>query len=365
MISALYNGVLANDVAPVQATCHTGNCTWPLTPSMGVCGGCASSSYSRIDCANGVCNYSFPSGSVASLYDFDNPSRNKSEDLAGFQVVPGRGAAFNMSLDNRLYIMNVDLFGASYWSFANPHPPLANTECALWMCIQTYKTTINSTIQHQEILSTYDNVNIGYHNLNVSGIPFDGGSYYDFPELPSETPSDKNNGFSVNLWAYLALQQYIHKSMQGSVYWNASQHFSNDLIRGIWNGTTNPHTWINNVALSMSNVVRSTNTSSRPEYNGTALALTIRIRWEWLTIPAILVVTSIVFLTMVVTQTMYSPVQSWKGSPLTLLLFDVDQDTRKLAYGHLEEHKGALKAVGDQRVQLLEVEGGIRRFQAF
>lgn len=362
MIGALYSGVLADNVPPIEAKCSTGNCTWPESPSIAICGDCAKSAFEKLDCNDdSTCDYSLSSGSVATLYDFENQSDKAG---AGFQVIPGRGATFNSSLNDRLYVMNVDLFGAPYWSFAESNPQLSNTECALWMCIQSYKINVTSTIQHQELMHQYDDIDTSYHNLNVSGLAFNGGTFYDFPKLPPRFGADAESRFSVDLWAYLALQQYLHGAMQGSVRWQASQHFSNDLIRGIWKGTTDPHTWINNIATSMTNVVRSTNTSSRAQYDGVASSLTIKIRWEWLALPAALVLLSIMFLFIVMFRTACSPVHSWKGSPLTLLLFDIDRDIKEQANGKVDRHNGVKRAIGKTRVRLVGDGGVVRRFQA-
>ncbi|KAH7419273.1 hypothetical protein BKA64DRAFT_751689 [Cadophora sp. MPI-SDFR-AT-0126] len=36
--AAIYNGILATNASHLPAPCRTGNCTWPITPSLGVCG---------------------------------------------------------------------------------------------------------------------------------------------------------------------------------------------------------------------------------------------------------------------------------------------------------------------------------------
>ena len=85
---------------------------------------------------------------------------------------------------------------------------------------------------------------------------------------------------------------------------------------------------------------------------------------ERLVLLAALLLMSIVFLIIVMIRTTYSPVQNWKGSPLTLLLFDVDQDTKKVAYGQVDKHNGAQKAIGNTKVRLVKEDGGMRKFHA-
>ena len=65
----------------------------------------------------------------------------------------------NTRPDGRLYLANISLFGVpsnySTSTFSTP-PVLSNVECALWVCVQTYKTIVESSIQHQSVVSTHD-----------------------------------------------------------------------------------------------------------------------------------------------------------------------------------------------------------------
>jgi hypothetical protein len=50
MIAAMYSGVLTSNIDPVSPSCPSGNCTWPATPTMAVCGECAALDYGEPDC---------------------------------------------------------------------------------------------------------------------------------------------------------------------------------------------------------------------------------------------------------------------------------------------------------------------------
>lgn len=352
MIAALYNGVLAEAVEPSRPSCPSGNCTWPITPSMAVCGKCVDSTWVLQNCTDFDCIWTSPAGSVTTLYNFQSYG-NGSNDGPGFQVVPSRGATFNTSLQDRLYVMNIDILGAPYWSFADSNPPFSGYECALWLCVNAYEVKINSTMQNVSVVASHARLNASWLNMKTSVLPFDGGTWYQYPSLGVELNAH-NITFTVRLWAYMALQQYMYATMNGTVYWSTSQHFSNDLIRGIWNGTEDIDSWISNLATSMSNVVRSTNSSSRAEYSGTALALTVKVQWAWLTLPALLVFLSIGCLSATIIRTKQSTVNAWKGSPLTLLLCTLDADIKKDGNWQLRKRNGLENALGHRKVRLSE-----------
>ena len=107
--------MLSNDIQPVTANCPSGNCTWPITPSLAVCGACAASTYT-LACGNSFCNYTMPSGSVIPLI---NPE--KVDYGTGFAVVSGKGSKWNSSIYDKLYIANFDVVGAPAESLICPN----------------------------------------------------------------------------------------------------------------------------------------------------------------------------------------------------------------------------------------------------
>ena len=121
MIAATYNGILNQNVESLPTSCPTGNCTWPLTPSMAICGACSASTYT-ISCFPGVCNsnccsipscnYTLPSGAVANLTNFAQVFGALRG--IGFRVLLSLGAIYNPSEPHRIYITNFDVFGAPW-----------------------------------------------------------------------------------------------------------------------------------------------------------------------------------------------------------------------------------------------------------
>ena len=63
-------------------------------------------------------------------------------------------------------------------------------------------------------------------------------------------------------------------------------------------------------------------------------------------------------------QTAASLMYSWKGSPLTMLLFELDRDISQEALGQVEKQGGLLKTIGSTKVRMLREDGGIRKLHA-
>jgi hypothetical protein len=370
MLSGIYSGMLSSGTRPVLATCPTANCTWPITPSVAVCGACAESTFGSVGC-NSIgrsCNYTLPSGQSTQLFNFVEHSIATGGG-AGFQVIPSYlGSIFDREQSNRAYIMNLELFGLPFgFSIRNPqYAPLprglnlTNTECALWMCVQAYNTTISSNIQHDEIVDVFDTANSTEWRLNLKQM-----AEFQLPTVPSSLDPANQTNFTVAYQAGRTLDHFFFENMKGNVSIGpVAYKTSSDLIYGAWNGSTNASAWIANLATSMTNVMRSADSVSRDQYNGSQYELTVTVRWEWLVFPAALVAASLVYLLVIMSQTAASPVHSWKGSPLTMLLFELDRDISQEAHGQVEKQGGLLKTIGGTKVRMVREDGGIRKLHA-
>jgi hypothetical protein len=370
MLSGIYSGMLGSSVRPIQATCPTANCTWPITPSVGVCGACAESTFGSVGCnsTSRSCNYTLPSGQSTQLFNFVEETVAYGGG-AGFQVIPSmQGSIFSREQGNRAYIMNLELFGLPFgFSIHNsvnaPLPRglnLTNTECALWVCVQAYNTTVSSNIQHDEIVDVFETVNGTEFRYN-----YQQRAQFQMPAVPTSLDPANQTNFTVAYQAGRTLDTFFFNNIKGNVSIGPVAYTpSSDLVYGAWNGSTNASAWISSIATSMTNVMRSTDTMSRDQYNGSQYELTVTVRWEWLVFPAALVAASLVYLLVIMFQTAASPVYSWKGSPLTMLLFELDRDISQKAHGQVEKQGGLLKKIGSTKVRMSREDGGIRKLHA-
>lgn len=266
-----------------------------------------------------------PSGSIAVF-----PNGTSNDEGNGFQVTASQGAKYNSSIHDKLYIANFDVLGAPYGSYglAGWENNVTSQECAMWMCIQKLKVDTTDGHQTQRILDTFDTIN------STTPMSFSGEYNLTFPTLPANMSADPNvEVYNVTYLAVEALQGFLSPLFNGSVFINIeSQLPSSDAIEALWNGTSDMNAWMQNLALSMNNVVRNSVPVSRDVYNGTTSDLGVRIRWAWFVLPILMVAGSLILLVVVIVETARSPVEAWKGSPLAYLVFGVDQETR----GNLE-----------------------------
>ena len=64
---AIYNRILNSNIANLGVTCKTGNYTWPVMLSLGICGSCTPQMVITSCITGGECVYTLPSGTNAAV----------------------------------------------------------------------------------------------------------------------------------------------------------------------------------------------------------------------------------------------------------------------------------------------------------
>jgi hypothetical protein len=361
--------MLGDNITAVEATCPTGNCTWPITPSLAICGGCAPSTYD-LQCGEDYCNYTMPSGSLITL---NNTPRL--DEGVGFVVSPSTGARWDSKRNDTLYIANFDVVGAPYRALAVQFDPskAQASECAIWFCIQAYEIFTVAGHQSQNIVHTFS---------KIDATPFDGSSFdnYTFPVLPADVDLSPSVQYNVSLSGFLSYRSSLSELCNGTAYLDSSASTADsDTVEAIWSASADLNPWMQQVVLSMSNGLRTWGqqagmglppqaspqvpTPQYRQYDGTGYQLVVRVRWPWIILPTAMVVFSIILLISVMVRTARSPLAAWKGSPLALLLFDVGPGIKEKAMGQTHVCNGIEKSVKNIKVVLEGRPGGLWTFK--
>lgn len=345
--AAIYNGMFGQTISPVPVFCSTGNCTWPVVPTLAVCSACTQQKYT-ISCDNttSFCNYTLPTGTSAKI---QTPA-----GIGGlvFQVTSSQGHIYNASSTTIPYIANFDIMGAPYLS--EQWTNVTAFECALWYCVQAYNITMNNSRQTQSPAKSWSTIS-----------PSDDSSDSDnltFTNIPSDFNIAPDAQFVVGELTVNAVKTALIGYLNGTVYGGTAneESYSSDFMQAIWNSTSHIDTWISNLALSMTNDMLQTEpASSSTLYAGTVYRYTgfIQVRWAWLTFPIVIVLGSVGFLVLSMIQTRRSRVGAWKSSPLVMLLADLDRAIKHKIGGEFNKANELITAVGNEKVVLTREAG--------
>ena len=96
--------------------------------------------------------------------------------------------------------------------------------------------------------------------------------------------------YHVNQLALLAMSDYLVPLFNGTV-WVApeSNEPSSDVVGAVWYATTDMDRWTQNVAVSMTNTVRTDSPARHPDCDGTGNHLEYDVRWQLITLPVVLI----------------------------------------------------------------------------
>ena len=355
------SGILSSTASPLTAECLTGNCSWPITPSLAICGGCVNSKFEVHALDPETYTYRMPSGNTVNISNFP-----LGDIGTAFQVVRSGGFHYRANDSQTLYLSNWEAVGApanttsaSDWqNWQNASTTTVASECALWMCVQSFDTRQTNGKQSQTVTRSFSQIHPwtartndeNYYNYNVS-----------FLDLPPEMNPPLSHNFSVYPSAFFAISEYFGTLFTGNIsFFRMQQAYTSDYIQGIWDASGDLDTWIQTVATSMTNIIRTVG-EAEPAigYDGIGYQLGYDVRWAWIVLPAIMIGMSLLILVFIIVKTARSPVHAWKGSPLVLLFLNVDGELRERALTQMEQFHGVEKAIGNSQVLLSrEMNGG-------
>lgn len=391
---AIYSGFMASSIDWPQVACSTGNCTWPVIPTLGVCGAC-------VNTTNTI-EVERTSGSKCAAVAPKNLSIEAEcdtyDDLGGSGVWmasgPGSGDMFSSD--------DVPINGTSpnlIASFAGLRVGVNGTsrsvsdsvatECALWYCIQAHNISVQAGELRDEVMDTWHEA-VAVDNPDESrGDKADSYADFYFTDAPETFNTDKDEVYFAVYWDHRRLRDYIGNTTDGLVRGNLnnyngegrSNRTGGDIVTGLFMNFGETDKFIDRLSKSMSNALRGQGwigvrnpdeeepwnydglkAQVKRKYEGTVYAdqVTIVVRWGWITYLVALVALSIVFLIAQIVQTARQmDVRAWKDDPLAPMWLDLDATLKQEFRRGLENPKGAQEVVGERPVKVNRGEDGV------
>ncbi|OHF01862.1 hypothetical protein CORC01_02740 [Colletotrichum orchidophilum] len=362
---AMYEGFMSPGVSLPQVLCPTGNCTWPITPTVGVCGACVDlTAEIKINRSpSSFCIVSAPDGTQLSGY-----CGSGSDFMPVFNISTGSNRTFE-STDTRMVKADAPNLIAQFSALGIPGGMPATTplddsraaECALWYCLQAREVTVKSGELSDNIIDTWS---------EAAGSSTPDGRNVTFANIPAHFNTEAGKSYGMGPWQMYAMQGYAKENIIGNV--------SADGTLGIVFASASPYadgmhasfddvnSWMERLTRSMTNDVRlnSNDRTDSDAFRGTVFAtqVVIVVRWAWIGYAVALVSLSAIYLVVEVVRTNRSGLQPWKSDVLLPVCMDMDDEIRLKAAGGISEPGGLKRLVGDVPVQLKADRTGVVRF---
>jgi hypothetical protein len=374
----------------IPLTCPTSNCTWPPYETLAVCSSCAdvtdviSPSYA---CLNTTIEWSaawkgplskvpYSNGTVCGY--FLNVTSNAPKLLSGY-VLPPNGS---ISSGEALLVRAIPLtdfdtkepyYGSGSISFKHVRLPILDVlistvkdgprsayskerpmvhECMLTWCVHTMKSSYDSGIYHEEILSTYIEPALTTDPWPWETWEVESGTWYSYtqaialhPHYPRPYGSDAtitNDSYKLNNYTQANFMNFFDDFIP-SFYTAANISTTPTLRHQNYNEGPrvrelkfNPWQYPNNItrhmermAIAMTNTIRSSVSNKMLEGKAYQREPYISIEWGWLSFPLTLLILTLVFLISTIVRTSGDGETGiWKTSAMPTLIYSLPKETQ-------------------------------------
>ncbi|KAF0328664.1 hypothetical protein GQ607_004076 [Colletotrichum asianum] len=359
---ALSAGFLSTHVNFLDVVCPTGNCTWPIIPTIGICGACdnATSHIKVLDRDPSSCGVVLSKGANFGFRPCDDIDIDDVEDEMEYKYFTTKSLWLRSETDmvpfpggpreDRVVFGEFAVIGtflnASDWSdHPIPQDPQAY-HCGLWYCVEAHQARVDAGILREEVVGAWSEARFDFKSNR--GI---------FQNLPDSFSADPDEEFTV-------IEPFTIWDLNGNATitrYKEGGSFSDDrTTRGqaLHEAFGDMDSFIAKVARSLSNDVRanSTPTMRGAWYRGTSYVkqISIVVRWPWIAFQVVMVLLSFFYLVAEMIRTARKPdVRPWKDDPLVPLWIELDKDMREQAAHGLGEPDGIRRRIGKDSVQLL------------
>ncbi|KAI1298244.1 hypothetical protein F5Y03DRAFT_368414 [Xylaria venustula] len=285
--AAVYEGIIATAaVSDAPMFCKTGNCSWPIFPSLAVCGACTESLFSTSCDPQRGCSYETPSGTSIS-------------DQAGapfeyrFTVAPSNRSSTFPNTSAKAIISAFDIM-----SFAKTPQGTAVQayQCGLWFCLRSYNVTVVNGVMSRSVTEEWSKSQFAPKNSAHH-------DEYVFLDIPPEMNAKQHTRYSVPSDSLHTLRAFMDKLTLG----NASQvagtvAYDTDWIQAMEAAAKyDLSAWISRLAFSLTKNVQLTGTvrpGGNSDYSGKAyvMASHVEVNWYWVAYPITLMIFAFVYL---------------------------------------------------------------------
>ncbi|GKT41454.1 uncharacterized protein ColSpa_01635 [Colletotrichum spaethianum] len=322
----------------LDVECSSTNCTWPIIPTLAVCGECNSLR---------TCLYSLPSGTSVDI-SHNAPATER------FRTASSSGIYHHFNSTSQTYISVFDVL----WVLkTRKRTEMVGQECALWFCMISYDITVTESRSNQTITNIWNTT-----QFETSNSAHD--DEYVFVDIPADMNVPKTSRYSISRKALAALQRFLDPLVEGTYeHQYTIINFSSDWIEGMYNARHNLPSWIYQFSLSLTNEVRlhgQVRSNQPHEYGGRAykVAQMIIVEWKWLLFPTALIIVSIYYLFHTIIRGARDGISVWKSDSLPMLFCRIDTSILVRVGDGMDVPNGLDDAVGNVKVCLLREDDG-------
>jgi hypothetical protein len=374
----------------IPLTCPSGNCTWPPYETLAVCSSCADVSNiiaPAYACLNTTIEWSaawegplktvpYSNGTVCGY--FLNATSSTPILLSGY-VLPSNGsitsgeALLVRTIPLTEFIIKKPCYGNGSINFKDVRSPILDVliatatdgprsvyskdlplvhECMLTWCVRTIKSSYDSGIYQEEILSTYIEPGLSTDPWPWEAWEVEGGTYISYTQdIALQPPHSRSHGpdrtifnevYQIKNYSQANVMNHFDDFFPSS--YTAANISTTAILRyrNYDNGPSvrelkfNPWQYPNNItrhmermANAMTNTIRSSTSNEMLEGKAYQREPYITIKWGWFAFPITLLLLTLVFLILTIIRTSGDGETGiWKTSTMPTLIYSLPKETQ-------------------------------------
>ena len=369
---AIHSGFNAVTVDVPPVLCPTGNCTFPIIPTVGVCGSCVDLT-DEIVIVNRTapqCAATTPSGLVVrgqcqsadfgAVWSFGSGSgRNFANDSSDAYLK--RKGKTDLHLPQKMGRNIIANFGG----IGVPDTKLPGgllteslaAECGLWYCLQAHNISVTRGEVSDKIVETWSNAGVDQNefgsNTNVT-----------FVDVPKSFNLESKVEYGLGPMQMYAMRSHTNKTFVGNVTSDGTVGVvvaSSDYAEGMHASFHDLDKWMDRLTLSMSNEIRYNhgNESRSPQAEDKPYMVTVYrnqvtvvVRWPWLIYPMVLIVISVGVMVYEMVVTEFGGARPWKQDDYLKMCLVLDDEIVAKANQGLHKPDGIGNNVENIKVSL-------------
>ncbi|KAJ5488741.1 hypothetical protein N7539_003631 [Penicillium diatomitis] len=318
-MGAVYSGIFKTENSGNKSSlvsCTTGNCTFPIYQTLGVCSQCANITNALQASGTGPDEvFNLPNGLT----------------LSPFSVIMNSTTQLDMlQIDTTDTALILNFTAIAGVGSSDPSATSA-IECTLSFCIKTYEASVHDGIFKETLVNTDTRADKVSANSPVSDFALTPATCYS-DGIRYDRPLDRPGQctYQVSSMSIMALSNTLGPLLQGhgTLFANYRLQWTPDTLQPLY-GTEGSVTEIGSafasIESSLSVNARSQVCKSTVQGTTKTISAYVQVRWVWLILPGALVVFSLLFLVTTMVRTRNQHV--WKSSPLVLLFSDLTVDS--------------------------------------
>ena len=389
---AIATGVLGTIGLPLTATCLTGNCTWPTTPTNALCSTCDNVRDQVVFTSNSSSEsgltYTLPLGGSDTNVTPGWPSISVSVEPDNIFVLltSETNGSINEFRSGRQNIASIQALGipSNSYEMLRTHyvsrnkttidPLIVAYNCDIYFCLQAYNASTINGAYAEQLVGIWDQMDLSMpSSFDLEDwLPGEPQAEWSFRAAPQSLNMMNSSTYKLDFVSRYFLMAALLNGIKGQVGYDAlaakptfasgnstTTTFDTALIKAMWqaaNSTNTMATKVQQITESYTTYMRTELTAPPDKlYAPTLFVDTIftTVCWEWLIYPLSLVLLGYIFFAATIWQTRRRKVLPWKSQRVSLLLANIDDATRDFAIGGLAYRDGLKERVGRIKVEMV------------